>query len=99
MVQASIPMVLTGYGGINMKYYKLINRGGWVLSNDYCEAAEMVIGYGGIWTKDHRRAKRFKSEKEVQAEVNKMPGDDKYLMVSNKENWKKAYYEWTGNKL
>ena len=42
-----------------MKFYKIIDEDGWVLSHQYEPAAEMVIGYGGVWTHDHRRAKKF----------------------------------------
>ena len=75
------------------KYYKLINANGWVLSNHYEKAAEQVLGYGGVWTKDHRKAKRFKTIKECQNEVNKMPcsNNEKFLVVSNNENWKKCF--------
>lgn len=75
------------------KYYKLINANGWVLSNHYEKAAERVLGYGGVWTKDHRKAKRFKTIKECQDEVNKMPcsNKEKFLVVSNDENWKQCF--------
>ena len=75
------------------KFYKIINDSGWVLSNKYEKSAEQVLGYGGVWTKDHRKAKRFKTIKECQIEVNKMPCSktQKFLVVSNQENWRKAY--------
>lgn len=75
------------------KFYKIINSQGWVLSNQYEKACEMVLGYGGVWSKDHRKAKRFKTIKECQNEVNKMSSrkGTKYLIVSNDEDWKKAY--------
>lgn len=74
-----------------MKFYKIINKAGYVLSHNYELAAEVVLGYGGVWTHDHRRAKRFRTIKECQSEVNKMPGHDKYLVVSNTEDWKSEY--------
>lgn len=75
------------------KFYKIINSGGWVLSTHYDYAAEKVLGYGGVWTKDHRKAKRFKTLKECQQEVNRMPcsKSTKFLVVSNNENWRKCY--------
>lgn len=76
-----------------MKFYKIINSDGYVLSNQYEKSAEIVLDYGGVWTKDHRKAKRFKSMLECQIEINKMPSrkGTKYLVVSNREDWKKAY--------
>ena len=75
------------------KFYKIINSSGWVLSNRYEKAAEMVLGYGRTWTKDHRKAKRFKTIKDCQDEVNKMPcsKSEKFLVISNNENWKQCY--------
>lgn len=72
-------------------FYKIINRAGYVLSHKYEPAAEAVLGYGGVWTHDHRRAKRFRTIKECQSEVNRMPGNDKYLVVSNSEDWRSEY--------
>lgn len=74
-----------------MKFYKIINSSGYVLSNQYELAAEIVLGYGGVWTKDHRKAKRFKNEVEVRKEIDKMPGNGNYLMVSNEEDWKRIF--------
>lgn len=75
------------------KFYKIINQSGYVLSNQYIESAKIVLGYGGVWTKDHRKAKRFATIKECQQEVDKMPYSrkTKFLVVSNNENWKHAY--------
>lgn len=75
------------------KFYKIINSSGWVLSNRYEKAAEMVLGYGGTWTKDHRKAKRFSSFTECELEVAKMPykKGTKFLVVSSDENWKQCY--------
>ena len=75
------------------KFYKLINNDGWVLSNKYEKSAENVLGYGGVWTKDHRKAKRFASITQCELEVAKMPykKGTKFLVVSNNENWKQAY--------
>lgn len=75
-----------------VKFYKIINKDGWVLSNKYDIVAERVLGYGGTWTKDHRKAKRFKNMKECQTEVDKMPYSKgtKFLVVTNNENWRKA---------
>ena len=75
------------------KFYKLINSEGWVLSNKYEKSAEQVLGYGGVWTKDHRKAKRFSSITQCELEVAKMPykKGTKFLVVSNQENCKKAY--------
>ena len=81
-----------------MKFYKIIDEDGWVLSHQYEPAAEMVIGYGGVWTHDHRRAKKFKTIKECQSEVNKMPGYMKYLVVSNSEDWVSEYKKAFGRK-
>lgn len=74
-----------------MKFYKIINDAGYVLSHNYEPAAEAVLGYGGVWTHDHRRAKRFRTIKECQSEVNKMPGYRKYLVVRNDEDWRSEY--------
>ena len=74
-----------------MKFYKIINKAGYVLSHNYEPAAEAILGYGGVWTHDHRRAKKFRTIKECQSEVNKMPGYDKYLVVRNTEDWKSEY--------
>lgn len=76
-----------------MKFYKIINSLGYVLSNQYEESAHAVLGYGGVWCKDHRHAKRFKNLKECQKEINKMPYPDgtKFLIVSNNEDWKRIY--------
>lgn len=81
-----------------MKFYKIINNGGWVLSNQYEKSAEMVLGYGGVWTKDHRKAKRFKTYKECSIEINKMPcrKGTQFLVVSNNEDWEKQYKKWKG---
>jgi len=75
------------------KFYKIINSSGYVLSNKYEKACESVLGYGGVWTKDHRKAKRFKTISECQNEVNKMPCSNgtKFLVVSNNENWQKCF--------
>lgn len=75
------------------KFYKIINSSGYVLSTKYEKACERVLGYGGVWTKDHRQAKRFKTIKECQREVDRMPcgRGTKFLVVSNNENWKRAY--------
>ena len=75
------------------KFYKIINSSGYVLSNKYEKACELVLGYGGTWTKDHRKAKRFATIKECQNEINKMPcpKGSKFLVISNEENWKHAY--------
>lgn len=75
------------------KFYKIINSEGWVLSNQYVIACERLLGYGGVWTKDHRKAKRFATMKDCQLEVNKMPcgKHTKFLVVSNQDNWKMAY--------
>ena len=81
-----------------MKFYKIISEDGWVLSHQYEPAAEMVLGYGGVWTHDHRRAKKFKTIKECQSEVNKMPGYMKYLVVSNSEDWVSEYKKAFGRK-
>lgn len=80
------------------KFYKIINKDGWVLSSQYEKSAEMVLGYGGVWTKDHRKAKRFKTMSECQNEVNKMPycKGYKFLVVSNEEDWKKEYKKYKG---
>ena len=77
-------------------FYKIINFMGCVLYNKYEKSAEMVLGYGGVWGKDHRKAKRFKSEKEVRKEIEKMHyrKGTQFLMVSNKEDWKEAYKRW-----
>lgn len=81
-----------------MKFYKIISEDGWVLSHYRDPAAEMVLGYGGVWTHDHRRAKKFKTIKECQSEVNKMPGYMKYLVVSNSEDWVSEYKKAFGRK-
>lgn len=75
------------------KFYKIINSGGWVLSNRHELACEMVLGYGGTWTKDHRKAKRFDTIKQCQDEINKMPcrKGEKFLVVDNTTDWKKAF--------
>ena len=64
-----------------------------MLSNQYEKSAEQVLGYGGVWTKDHRKAKRFSSVTQCELEVAKMPykKGTKFLVVSNQKNWKKAY--------
>lgn len=74
-----------------MKFYKIINEAGYVLSHNIEPAAEMILGYGGVWTHDHRKAKRFRTIKECQSEVNKMPGNRKYLVVRNDEDWRSEY--------
>lgn len=74
-----------------MKFYKIINEASYVLSHKYEPAAEVILGYGGVWTHDHRKAKRFKTIKECQSEVNKMPGNRKYLVVRNDEDWRSEY--------
>ena len=74
-----------------MKFYKIINEAGYVLSRKYEHAAEVILGYGGVWTHNHRKAKRFRTIKECQSEVNKMPGNRKYLVVRNDEDWKSEY--------
>lgn len=73
-------------------FYKII-KDGWVLSNKYEKVAEMLLGYGGVWVKDHRKAKRFKSVADCRMEIDKMryPKGTKFLIVSNKEDWKKEY--------
>lgn len=75
------------------KFYKIINENGYVLLNQYEPSAQAVLGYGGIWGKDHRKAKRFKTIKECQKEIEKMPyhKGTKFLIVTNEENWRKAY--------
>lgn len=80
------------------KFYKIINDSGWVLSNHYEKSAERVLGYGGVWTKDHRKAKRFRTYKECQNEIEKMPvrKGTQFLVVENNEDWKKAYKNWKG---
>jgi len=77
-------------------FYKLINESGYVLYAQYEKSAKQVLGYGGVWGKDHRKAKRFKSEREVRREIEKMPcrKGTQFLMVRNDENWKKAYRDW-----
>ena len=79
-------------------YYKIIDDTGWVLSNQYEKSAELVLGYGGVWTKDHRKAKRFANLKQAQIEINKMPcrKGTQFLVVRNNENWKKEYKKWKG---
>lgn len=76
-----------------MKFYKIINSFGAVLYSQYEKSAELVIGYGGVWGKDHRKAKRFRTIKECQKEVNKMPysKSTNFLVVKNNENWRKIY--------
>ena len=76
-----------------MQFYKIINSSGYVLSNKEEESAKMLLGYGGVWVKDHRKAKRFKTIKDCQKEIEKMPykKGTKFLVVSNKENYKKAF--------
>ena len=71
---------------------------GYVLSNQYLKAAEMVLGYGGVWIKDHRKAKRFKTIKECRKEIEKMPykKGTQFLVVENGENWVKEYKKWKG---
>ena len=75
------------------KFYKIINSGGYVLYAQYEKACENVLGYGGVWGKDHRKAKRFATINDCQREVNKMPYDSgaRFLVVRNNENWKKSY--------
>ena len=79
-------------------FYKIINDSGYVLSNQYEKSAERVLGYGGVWTKDHRKAKRFKTYRECQIEINKMPCriGTQFLVVSNNENWQRAFRNWKG---
>lgn len=79
-----------------MKFYKIINSGGWVLSNQYEKACEHLLGYGGVWTKDHRKAKRFKTLKECKKEIERMPypKGTQFLVVSNCENWEKSFKNW-----
>lgn len=79
-----------------MKFYKIINSSGYVLSKDFCEAAYQILGYGGVWSKDHRKAKRFRTIKDCQNEVNKMPcrKGEQFLIVENNENWKNAFKNW-----
>ena len=81
-----------------MKFYKIINSSGYVLSSRYEKSAELVLGYGGVWCKDHRRAKRFKTIKACENEINRMSCrvGTKFLVVSNQENWKQAYKKWRG---
>ena len=76
------------------KFYILANSDGYVLSNKYELAAEQMLGYGGVWTKDRRKAKRFKTQREVQDEVNKMPGHGTYMMIGSNENFKAAIKWW-----
>lgn len=75
------------------KFYKIINNGGYVLYARYESACERVLGYGGVWGKDHRKAKRFATIKDCQREIEKMPcgRSTRFLVVSNKDNWKQAY--------
>lgn len=72
------------------KFYKIINNSGYVLYTKYESACERVLGYGGVWGKDHRKAKRFATIKDCQREIEKMPygRGTRFLVVSNKENWK-----------
>ena len=81
-----------------MKFYKIINGNGWVLSNRYEMSAKLLLGYGGVWTKDHRKAKRFKTYNECRKEIEKMPcrKGTQFLVVENNENWKKAFKKWKG---
>ena len=78
------------------KFYKIINSSGYVLSSKYEKSAEMVLSYGGVWTKDHREAKRFNSIKECRHEIERMPypKGTQFLVVENNENWQKAYKKW-----
>lgn len=78
-----------------MKFYKIINSLGYVLSSQYEESAQRVLGYGGVWCKDHRKAKRFKTITDVKKEIYKMPypKNTKFLIVRNNEDWKRIYKE------
>lgn len=79
-----------------MKFYKIINDSAYVLLAKEEKSAKLVLGYGGVWGKDHRKAKRFKTIKDCQIEVEKMPypKGTKFLIVSNKEDWKKTYRQF-----
>ena len=80
------------------RFYKIINDLSYVLSNHYEKSAELVLGYGGVWTKDHRKAKRFRTYKECRNEIEKMPcrKGTQFLVVENGENWKREYKKWKG---
>lgn len=78
------------------KFYKIINSLGYVLSNKYEISAERVLGYGGVWCKDHRKAKRFKTLADVKREINRIPFNSKYLIVTSNEDWKKIYKKRKG---
>ena len=44
----------------------------YVLSTHYEKAAEMVLGYGGVWTKNPKEYKYFNTHKEAVAELRLM---------------------------
>lgn len=47
----------------------IIVNGRYYLSNRYEKAAEMVLGYGGVYTPKIEEAKRFKTKTEAMAEL------------------------------
>ena len=79
-------------------FYKIINFMGCVLYSQYEKSCEIVLGYGGVWGKDHRKAKRFKTLREVRIEIEKMPypKGTEFLIVKDNENWKIEYKKWKG---
>lgn len=48
----------------------VIKNGDYYLSNQYELAAEIVLGYGGVWSKTD--IKKFKTKKEALLEVKRM---------------------------
>lgn len=55
---------------MNMTY--VIKNGEYVLSSQYEKAAENLLGYGGVWTKDPSQFKYFKTHKEAVKELRLM---------------------------
>ena len=52
--------------------YVIKQNTGWVLSTQYEKAAEIVLGYGGVWTKDPNQFKYFKTHKDAVKELRLM---------------------------
>ena len=50
----------------------IIKNDVWVLSTQYEIAAEQLLGYGGVWTKDPKQYRYFKTHKEAVKELRLM---------------------------
>lgn len=72
------------------KFYKIVCDDNRVLCNQYDKICESLFGYGGVLSKDNRKAKRFATIQEAENEIKKITWYGIFTIMCSDGRWQKV---------